>query len=160
MVLLHIFVTFLLVLKPAWSSSPRLSDMEQPQTKHGFLHTTITKAISTLNTLFENHLEFIVYEHAELIALDQEIQTMLNDVDVEADVATAFEYDQKVSFAKSVVRRTTQSHPPTLPISFTLTTRPFVAPLTSPPQHIAICALPCLSTLAPTFSCVIQPMVS
>lgn len=45
-----IFLTLIPARKPAWSSGPRLSGMDQLQTRCSFLRTTITEAIFTLNT--------------------------------------------------------------------------------------------------------------
>lgn len=85
--LFRIFATFVLVPKPARLSVPRLSAMDQLRTKRGFIRTVITKAISTLSTLLEdpltptgtlgNHLAFIEYRHAELMAFDNKIQDSL-----------------------------------------------------------------------------------
>ncbi|KAH7977361.1 hypothetical protein HPB49_000945 [Dermacentor silvarum] len=79
--------------------------MEQLRTKRGFVRRAITKAISTIDALLSDeatpvrvlhqHLELVLVKQAELVEFDRAIQETLKDADLEADLATAFEYEQK-----------------------------------------------------------------
>ncbi|KAH7946866.1 hypothetical protein HPB52_005218 [Rhipicephalus sanguineus] len=113
---LRLFVTFALVPKP------------------GFVRTAITKALSTLDALLADSttpagrlqeiLDLIVVKNAQLIHFDSEIQAALHDDDLEADLTTAYEYEEKVSHAQTRVRRATAPRPPTPPASVPVTASP------------------------------------
>ncbi|KAH7946561.1 hypothetical protein HPB52_001323 [Rhipicephalus sanguineus] len=103
------FVTFVLVPKPARSSGPRHSTMDQLRTKRSFARTAITKALSTFDALLADSttlpgrlkeiLGLIVIKNAQLIHFDSEIQAALHDDEVEAYLTTAYEYEEKASYA-------------------------------------------------------------
>ncbi|KAH7958900.1 hypothetical protein HPB49_006366 [Dermacentor silvarum] len=66
------------------------------------------KAISTIDALLSDEatpvwvqhqqLELVLAKQAELIEFDRAIQDTLTDADLEADLTTVFEYEEKVSF--------------------------------------------------------------
>ncbi|KAH7943786.1 hypothetical protein HPB52_011737 [Rhipicephalus sanguineus] len=133
---LRLFVTVVLVPKPARSSSPRHSTMDQLRTKRGFIRTAITKALSTLDALLADSttpagrlqeiLDLIVVKYAQLVHFDSEIQAALHDDELEADLTTAYEYEEKVSYAQTRVRRATAPRPPTPPASVPVTASPTI----------------------------------
>ncbi|KAH7943788.1 hypothetical protein HPB52_011739 [Rhipicephalus sanguineus] len=133
---LRLFVTVVLVPKPARSSSPRHSTMDQLRTKRGFVRTAITKALSTLDALLADSttpagrlqeiLDLIVVKYAQLVHFDSEIQAALHDDELEADLTTAYEYEEKVSYAQTRVRRATAPRPPTPPASVPVTASPTI----------------------------------
>ncbi|KAH7933562.1 hypothetical protein HPB49_013920 [Dermacentor silvarum] len=99
--------------------------MQQLRAKRGFVRRAITKAISTIGALLPDevtplrvlhlHLELILAKQAELVEFDRAIQETLTDADLEADLTTDFQYEQKVSFTKTSARLATELHPPFLP---------------------------------------------
>ncbi|KAH7954235.1 hypothetical protein HPB49_016793 [Dermacentor silvarum] len=98
--------------------------MEQLSSKRGFVRRAITRAISPIDPLLSDeatpvrvlhqHLELVLAKQAELVEFDRAIQETLTDTDLEADLTTAFEYEQKVSFTKTSVRLATKPRPPIL----------------------------------------------
>ncbi|KAH7939179.1 hypothetical protein HPB52_008074 [Rhipicephalus sanguineus] len=62
-------------------------------------------------------LDLIVVKNAQLVHFDSEIEAALHDDDLEADLTTAYEYEEKVSYAQTRVRRgpRRQPYPPLLP---------------------------------------------
>ncbi|KAH7978245.1 hypothetical protein HPB49_004907 [Dermacentor silvarum] len=75
----------------------------------------------------------------ELIEFDRAIDA-LTDKEVEADLTTAFEYEQKISFTKTSVRLATEPRPPILPGP--------TEQLASPPYAAAPSATPGVSPAA------------
>ncbi|KAH7947241.1 hypothetical protein HPB52_008566 [Rhipicephalus sanguineus] len=81
--------------------------MDQLRTKVGSARTAITKALSTLDAVLADStspagrlqeiLDLIEVKHAQLIHFDSEIYAALHDDELEADLTTACEYEEKVS---------------------------------------------------------------
>ncbi|KAH7943210.1 hypothetical protein HPB52_006522 [Rhipicephalus sanguineus] len=120
--------------------------MDQLRTKRGFVRTAITKALSTLDALLADSttptgrlqeiLDLIVVKNAQLVHFDSEIQAALHDDELEADLTTAYEYEEKVSYAQTRVRRATAPRPPTPPASVPVTASP--TSVTSGPPDLSI----------------------
>ncbi|KAH7950023.1 hypothetical protein HPB49_018693 [Dermacentor silvarum] len=140
--------------KPSLSSGPRVPVMKQLSTKHCFVRRAITKAISTIDALLSDevtpqrvlhrHLELILAKQAELVEFDRAIQETLMDAYLEADLSTAFKYEQKVSFTKRSVRHATKPRPPILAGP--------TAQLASPPYPATPSATPGVSPAASSAS--------
>ncbi|KAH7982548.1 hypothetical protein HPB52_005588 [Rhipicephalus sanguineus] len=124
--------------------------MELLRTKRRFLRTVIAKGLSTLDVLLADSTtpvsklqevpELIVAKNAQLIGLDHEVQATLHDDELEADLTTSYEYDEKVIHAKTRVHLATASRPPNIAAHSVSTARPNNAPFTSKPQDAAISA--------------------
>ncbi|XP_037502725.1 uncharacterized protein LOC119377230 [Rhipicephalus sanguineus] len=136
--------------------------MDQLRPKRGFGRTGITKALSTLDALLANSttpagrlqeiLDLIVVKNAQLVRFDTEIQVALHDDELEADLTIAYEYEEKVSYAQTRVRRATEPGPPIPPASVPVTASPTSEALASTSTQVANSPSPGLSTPTPPSS--------
>ncbi|KAH7973617.1 hypothetical protein HPB49_003088 [Dermacentor silvarum] len=138
-------LNYKLVSKPALSSCPRVLATEQLRTKRGFLRMAntkaITKAISAIDALLTDeaaavwllhqHLKLALVKQADFVEFDRAIRETLTDADLEADLTTAFEYEQ-VSFTKTSVGLATEPRPPILPCPTAQLVSPVRSPYTRP----------------------------
>ncbi|XP_037514124.1 uncharacterized protein LOC119390576 [Rhipicephalus sanguineus] len=133
--------------------------MDQLRTKRGFVRTAITKALSTLDALLADSttpagrlqeiLDLSVVKNAQLVHFDSEIQAALHDDELEADLTTAYEYEEKVSYAQTRVRRATAPWYPTPPASVPVSASPTSEPLASTSTQVANSPSPDISTPTP-----------
>ncbi|KAH7947238.1 hypothetical protein HPB52_008558 [Rhipicephalus sanguineus] len=100
--------------------------MDQLRTKRGFARTAITKALSTLDALLTD----LTTPDGMLPEILDLIVAALHDDELEAELTTAYEYEEKVSYAQTRVRRATEPWPPTPPASVPVTASPTSEPLT------------------------------
>ncbi|KAH8018312.1 hypothetical protein HPB51_002293 [Rhipicephalus microplus] len=99
---------------------------------HCIAPKAITKAISTLDTLLADSttpahrlqelIDIIVAKHTYFITFDKDIQATLHGKDLEVDLTTASEYEDRVICAKGRVRRATKPQSPTPPAYVDVTT--------------------------------------
>lgn len=145
--------------------------MDKLRTKTGFIQRAIAKTISMNDALqadeafpalvLHKHLKLILSKQTELIKFDHTIQDTLTDGDLEAELITAFKYEQEVGFIKtSVHHRAASTNPSRLhrlhrksystTCLDTATSCPIASPRASPMVAASHVALPKLHV--PSFS--------